>query len=98
MRSSRRGFLSGGLAMAGLQAREQGAPAGPRIGVVSIRTCFEKEKYARMAEALADLAKFRDDLGAEGGEIQKKIAALTEQMERAQHERGAAELYVDKLR
>ncbi len=98
MRSSRRGFLSGAFAMAGLRGGEQGAPAAPRIGVVNLRTCFEKDKYVRMAEALGDLAKFRDDLGAEGGEIQKKIAALTEQMERAQRERGAADLYVDKLR
>jgi Skp family chaperone for outer membrane proteins len=84
--------------MVGLRPGAQGAPAGPRIGIVNIRSCFEKDKYVRMAEALGELAKLRDDLNAEGGEIQKKIAVLGEQMERAQRERGAADLYVDKLR
>jgi Skp family chaperone for outer membrane proteins len=100
MFSSRRGFLSGSLALAGgLGAAEQGAPAPLRIGVVNVRTCFEKDKVARMAEFLEELGKLRDQLTREAGELQKNIAALADLMERL--ERGGernGDLYVEKLR
>jgi Skp family chaperone for outer membrane proteins len=93
---SRRGFLSGGLALAGgLGTPEQGAPAALRVGVVKIRSCFEKEKYVRMKEGLEELGKLRDEITQEGVELQKRITALADLMNRTPRN---AELYVDKLR
>jgi Skp family chaperone for outer membrane proteins len=93
---SRRGFLSGGLVLAGgLDALRQGAPALLRIGVVNVRSCFEKDQYGRRKEGLEGLGKLRGDLTQEGAELQKKIAALGDLMSRTPRN---AELYVDKLR
>jgi Skp family chaperone for outer membrane proteins len=93
MLTSRRDFLAGGAALTAVEP--QAAPAAQRIGVVNVRTCFDKDKYARMAEALEELGKFRDDLEKEARTLQQKVAVLTEQM-------GAAspkgDIYVDKLR
>jgi Skp family chaperone for outer membrane proteins len=90
---SRRGFLSGSLALAG--AVGQGAPAPLRVGVVNVRRCFEKDRYVRMKEGLEELGKLRDTLTQEGEELQKKIAALADLMNRTPRN---GELYVDKLR
>src|SRR5438046_353269 len=96
MLSSRRGFLTGGVALAGgLGATEQAGPAPLTIGVVNVRACFEKDKYKRMAEALEELGKLRDELTKEGQELQKRIAALSEMMAGATPN---GELYVEKLR
>ncbi|HVE42910.1 MAG TPA: OmpH family outer membrane protein [Planctomycetota bacterium] len=93
---SRRGFLSGGLALAGgLGPSGQGAPAPLRVGVVNVRRCFEKERYVRMKEGLEELGKLRDALTQEGEELQKKIAALADLMGRTPRN---GELYVEKLR
>jgi Skp family chaperone for outer membrane proteins len=89
---SRRTFLAGGALMA---AVPQAAAAALRVGVVNVRTCFEKDKYARMAESLEELAGFRDQLANEMQELQRKIAGLTDQMAAASPK---GELYVDKLR
>jgi len=93
---SRRGFLSGGLALAGgLGAPEQGAPAALRVGVVNVRRCFEKDQYVRMKEGLEELGKLRDAITREGEELQKKIAGLADLMNRTPRN---ADLYVEKLR
>lgn len=93
MLTSRRDFLAGGAALAAVE------PAGPstalRIGVVNVRTCFEKDKYARMADVLEELGKLRDDLGKEAAVLQARIAKLTDDMA-AVSPKG--DLYVDKLR
>ena len=96
MIASRRGFLSRGLALAGgLGAAEQGAPAPLRVGVVNVRRCFEKDQYVRMKEGLEELGKVRDTITREAEELQKKIAALADLMNRTPR---SAEIYVDKLR
>lgn len=93
MLTSRRDFLAGGAALPALsEAREQ---AALKIAVVNVRTCFEKDKYARMAEALEELGKLRDDLAKEGNSLQARIAKLTDDMA-AVSPKG--DLYVDKLR
>jgi Skp family chaperone for outer membrane proteins len=92
MLPSRRNFLAGGAA---LPALRQAAPAAPRIGVVDVRACFEKDRYSRMAESLLELGKQRDLLQKEADELQKRIAGLTEQMNAASPK---GDLYVDKLR
>ena len=93
MISSRRGFLSGGLALAG--AVGQGVPAPLRVGVVNVRRCFEKDRYVRMKEGLEELGALRDTFAREGEELQKKIAALADLMSRTPRN---GELYVEKLR
>lgn len=96
MFSSRRGFLAGSMLMAGRASVGEQAVVGPlRIGVVNIRTCFEKDKYARMAEALEDIGKLRDQLNQEALDLQKKMATLSEERAKASPK---GELYVDKVR
>ena len=96
MTVSRRGFMAATVAVAAPPAAgEQAGPATLRVGVVNIRSCFEKDKYSRMGEALEELAKFREDLDRQAKELQTKIAGLSEQMQAASP-RG--DLYVDKLR
>lgn len=90
---SRREFLAGGAVLAG--GAEQAPPAAFRIGVVNVRTCFEKDKYARMAESLEDLGKLRDDIHLQAKELQAKIASLSEQMSKAAVN---GDFYVDKVR
>jgi len=90
---SRREFLAGSAVLAG--GGEQAAPAGMRVGVVNVRICFEKDKYSRMAEALEDLGKFRDDLDRQAKELQAKLAGLSEQIQIAAPK---GDLYVEKFR
>src|SRR5213079_1067734 len=100
MSSSRRGFLSGSLALAGgLGAAEQGAPPVFRIGVVNVRSCFDKDKSTRMAEGLEELGKLRDQWTREATELQRKIAGFADLMERLESggERNG-DLYAEKLR
>ena len=94
--SSRRGFLSGGLGLAGAWGgAPQGVPAAPRIGVVNVRRCFEKDGYARMKEGMEELGTLREAFTREGEELQKKIAALADVMTRTPR---SGDLYVEKLR
>jgi rubrerythrin len=62
---------------------------------VNVRRCFEKDQYVRMKEGLEDLGKVRDSITREAEELQKKIAALADLMNRTPRN---AEIYVDKLR
>jgi Skp family chaperone for outer membrane proteins len=93
MISSRRSFLAGGVALAA--APGQDAKAFPKVAVVNVRSCFEKEKNGRVAEATDELGKLRDQLSQEAGALQKKIADLAEAMERMSRN---GDLYVEKVR
>lgn len=96
MSPSRRDFLTGSAALAGrLVPGEQAGPAPHRIGVVNVRNCFERDKYKRMAEALEDLGKLREDFAREVGDLQKRMNGLAEQMAGATPN---GDLYVEKLR
>ena len=93
---SRREFMAGSVAIASPAAEAaQGGQAGLKVGVVNARSCFEKDKYARMAEAMDELEKFRAELDRQAKDLQTKIAGLTDQMQAAPP-RG--DLYVDKVR
>jgi len=96
MIATRRSFLAGSLAVAGrVKAAEQDVPAGSKLGVVNLRTCFDKSKYTRMAELAADLVKLKNDLEKEDRDLQKRIADLSELMEGA---KSSPELFLEKFR
>ncbi|MBV8878471.1 MAG: OmpH family outer membrane protein [Planctomycetaceae bacterium] len=96
MIAGRRAFLAGGLAAAGwVRAGEQAAVPALTLGVVNLRACFDKSKYARMAELAEDLGKLKNELVQEGQVLQKRINELTEQMDGA---KGGSELYLEKLK
>ena len=83
----------------GLGAGEQAAAPAFRIGIVNVRSCFEKDKSARMSEGLEELGKLREQWTKDAAELQKSIVALADLMERL--ERGGernGDLYVEKLR
>jgi len=90
---SRRSFLAGSVAVAA--PTEQAGQPALKVGVVNVRSCFEKDKYTRMAEALEDLGKLRDELDAQGKALQAKLAGLNEQIQAASPK---GDLYVDKVR
>jgi Skp family chaperone for outer membrane proteins len=93
MISSRRSFLAGSAALAG--APRQAAQAFPKVGVVNVRSCFEKDKNGRVAEATEELGKLRDQLSQEAVALQKTIANLANKMEDMPRN---GDLYVDKVR
>jgi Skp family chaperone for outer membrane proteins len=76
-------------------AAEQDAPPGSKLGVVNLRTCFDKMKYTRMAELAEDLVRLRNDLDRETRDLQRRIADLSEQMEVA---KNSTELFLEKFR
>jgi Skp family chaperone for outer membrane proteins len=96
MTPSRRDFLAGGLAMTGRAGvAEDQAPPSLKLGSVNLRACYDKTRYARMAEMAEDLTKLRSELHRELEELQKKIQVLTGLMEDA---KGSPDLYVEKGR
>src|SRR6185503_8233292 len=93
---TRREFMAGSVAIAAPAAEApQAGQAGLKVGVVNTRSCFEKDKYARMAEALEELEKLRGELDGQAKALQTKIAGLTDQMQVAAPK---GDLYVDKVR
>lgn len=92
---SRREFMAGSVAIAAPAAEAQAGQSGLKVGVVNVRSCFEKDKFARMAEALEELGKLRDELDRQGKDLQTKIAGLNQQMQAAGPK---GDLYVDKVR
>ena len=90
---SRRSFLAGSVAVAA--PAEQAGPAALKVGVVNVRSCFEKDKYTRMAASLEELGKLRDELDAQAKALQTKIAALNEQIQAASPK---GDLVVEKVR
>ena len=52
-----------------------------KLGVVNLRTCFDKDKFERVKEIDADLQKLADDYAKRIQEIEKKMVQLKEQVE-----------------
>ena len=93
MTATRRDFLAGGLALTGrVEVPEQ---SGPKLGSVNMRACFDRTKYARMAEMTEDLGKLKSDLNRDLEDLQRKIQTLTGLMEDA---KSSPDLYVEKGR
>ena len=61
-------------------AQDKDKPAF-KLGVVNLRTCFDKDKYERVKEIDADLQKLADDYAKRIQEIEKKMVQLKEQIE-----------------
>lgn len=71
-------ILVAGAATASAQDKDK--PAF-KLGVVNLRTCFDKDKYERVKEIDADLQKLADDYAKRIQEIEKKMVQLKEQIE-----------------
>jgi Skp family chaperone for outer membrane proteins len=52
-----------------------------KLGVVNLRTCFDKDKFERVKEIDADLQKLADEYAKRIQEIEKKMVQLKEQVE-----------------
>jgi Skp family chaperone for outer membrane proteins len=52
-----------------------------KLGVVNLRTCFDKDKFERVKEIDAELQKLADDYAKRIQEIEKKMVQLKEQVE-----------------
>lgn len=89
---NRREFVLSG---AGLAAPDPQEPAGFRIGVVDLKSCFDPARYARMKEVAAELAAFRDRYSKEIQRLRKELAGLQEDVAGLS---PATEMYVDKVR
>ena len=61
-------------------AQDKDKPAF-KLGVVNLRTCFDKDKFERVKEIDADLQKLADDYAKRIQEIEKKMVQLKEQVE-----------------
>jgi Skp family chaperone for outer membrane proteins len=69
------------------------AAAGPaqnsfKLGVVNLKTCFEKEKYERIKDVDADLQRMADDYAKRLKDIEKKMLELRDQIEALPRESG----------
>lgn len=93
MTPSRRDFLAGGLALSGQVGVPE--PSAPKLGSVNVRACYDRTKYARMAEMAEDLIKLKSDLNRDLEDLQRKIQSLTGLMEDA---KSSPDLYVEKGR
>jgi len=67
-----------GIAFAGEQDKEK---TGFKLGVVNLRTCFDKDKFERVKEIDAELQKLADDSSKRIQEIEKKMVQLKEQVD-----------------
>jgi Skp family chaperone for outer membrane proteins len=52
-----------------------------KLGVVNLRTCFDKDKFERVKEIDAELQKLADDYARRIQEIEKKMVQLKEQVD-----------------
>ena len=52
-----------------------------KLGVVNLRTCFDKDKYERVKEIDVELQKLADEYAKKIQEIEKKMVQLKEQVE-----------------
>lgn len=52
-----------------------------KLGVVNLRTCFDKDKYERVKEIDAELQKLADEYAKKIQEIEKKMVQLKEQID-----------------
>ena len=55
--------------------------AGFKLGVVNLRTCFDKDKFERVKEIDSDLQKLADEYAKRIQEIEKKMVQLKEQVD-----------------
>ena len=67
-----------GIASAGEQDKDK--PAF-KLGVVNLRTCFDKDKFERVKEIDTELQKLADDYAKRIQEIEKKMVQLKEQID-----------------
>jgi Skp family chaperone for outer membrane proteins len=67
-----------GIAFAGEQDKDK---PGFKLGVVNLRTCFDKDKFERVKEIDAELQKLADDYAKKIQEIEKKMVQLKEQVD-----------------
>ena len=67
-----------GIASAGEQDKDK--PAF-KLGVVNLRTCFDKDKFERVKEIDTELQKLADDYAKRIQEIEKKMVQLKEQVD-----------------
>jgi len=68
-------------AAAGTASAQDKDKPGFKLGVVNLRTCFDKDKFERVKEIDADLQKLADDYAKRIQEIEKKMVQLKEQVE-----------------
>ena len=52
-----------------------------KLGVVNLRTCFDKDKFERVKEIDAELQKLADEYAKKIQEIEKKMVQLKEQID-----------------
>jgi Skp family chaperone for outer membrane proteins len=69
------------------------AAAGPaqnsfKLGVVNLKTCFEKDKYERIKDVDADLQRMADDYAKRLRDIEKRMLELRDQIEALPRESG----------
>jgi len=70
------------LALATGAGAEQDKDKPPfKLGVVNLRTCFDKDKFERVKEIDAELQKLADDYAKRIQEIEKKMVQLKEQVD-----------------
>jgi Skp family chaperone for outer membrane proteins len=62
------------------------AQAAFKLGVVNLKTCFEREKYERIKEVDEDLKKKAEEFKKRLEDIQKKLVTLKEQIEQLPRE------------
>ena len=72
-------ILAAAAGTASAQDKDKQAPF--KLGVVNLRTCFDKEKFERVKEIDADLQKLADEYAKRIQEIEKKMVQLKEQVE-----------------
>jgi Skp family chaperone for outer membrane proteins len=69
---------SGSAAVAGEQDKDK---PGFKLGVVNLRTCFDKDKFERVKEIDTELQKLADEYAKKIQEIEKKMVQLKEQVD-----------------
>jgi len=83
--------VGAGAAVAGEQDKDK--PTF-KLGVVNLRTCFDKDKFERVKEIDTELQKLADEYAKKIQEIEKKMVQLKEQVDGLPHE---SKLRADKI-
>ena len=77
------------LAALAAPARAQDKPDGKttfKLGVVNLKTCFEKDKYDRIKDIDGDLQKMADAYAKKLQDLEKRMVELREQIESLQRD------------
>ncbi len=72
--------LAGGAGVAVAGEQDKDKPTF-KLGVVNLRTCFDKDKFERVKEIDAELQKLADEYAKKIQEIEKKMVQLKEQVD-----------------